>query len=106
MEWIFNFIIEIAQFLDGALYLGDCWELRETVSLGSSCLLALLNTAVLGGGLITHLYRPSLVQIERESSVFTGQSAIPSRHSSFHQSYSAIGYPSIEPLCLTSRTIS
>ena len=106
MEWIFNFIIEIAQFLDGALDLGDFWELRETVSLGLSCLLGLLNAAVLGGGVITHLYRPSLVQIDLKSFVFIGQSAGPSRHSSFHQSYSAIGYTSIEPLCMTSRTIS
>lgn len=106
MEWLFEFIMDIAQFLDVALDLEDFWELRQSFSWGSSCLSALLNSAVLIGGLTACLYGPPSLHIEQQTFFAGEQSNAPSRHSSFHQSHSAIGYQSIEPLGLSCRTIS
>lgn len=105
MEWIFACIIEVAQFLDEVPDLEDFWELRQTVSLGSFCLLAPLNSAVAGGSRIPHLYKLPALEIDRIFSVYKGSSTGPSHHSSLNHPYCAFGYWSIGPLALSSRTI-
>jgi hypothetical protein len=105
MEWIVDFIIEVAQFLDEVPDLEDFWELRQTVSLGSSCLLVLLNSALTGGSRTPYLYKLPALEIGRKFSTYKGSSTGRSRHSYSYHPHCAFGYWSIEPLALSSRTL-
>jgi hypothetical protein len=106
MESFLDLIIEFAQFLDGGPELEDFWAWRQTFTVGLTCLLALINSRAIGAsqGLVYHGL--ASIQIRPINSLAVEGCGGPSRHTPFHQSYSAMGYQSIEPLSLSSRTIS
>ena len=106
MESFLDLIIEFAQFLDGGPELEDFWAWRQTLTVSLTCLLALINSSAIGAsqGLVCHGL--ASVEIGQINSLCADGCGGPSRHTPFHQSYSAMGYQSIEPLSLSSRTIS
>ncbi len=81
MEWILDFVLEIAQFLEEVSNFEDVWELRQTVSLADSFLFMLLNASAVYSGRILSVHDVFLPQIVLKFLICEWQAGEPFPHS-------------------------